>query len=118
MKVITPSDVKGGKVKGELFIGDVVRKQLIDESMSKVLLVGMNYFAAGSKAIWHTHTNEQILYAVDGKGIVATEEKEVVMTPGMIVFVPGGEKHWHGASEDTPFTQLGLYHSGETTILK
>jgi quercetin dioxygenase-like cupin family protein len=118
MKVVTISDVQGQKVKNEMFVGDVVRKQLIDESMAKVLLAGVVYFAAGSKNNWHTHSNEQILYVVDGKGIVATEKEQVVVTPGMIVHVPAGEKNWHGATEDTPFTQLSLYHPGETKILK
>ncbi len=51
-------------------------------------------------------------------GVGIAEQEEIVVTPGMIVLVPAGEKHWHGATEDTPFTQLSLYHPGKTQILK
>ena len=118
MKVVTISDVKAEEVKGELFIGRVHRQQLIDAKTANILQAGVVFFSAGARNKWHTHTNEQMLYVVDGKGIVATENEEVIVTPGMIVFVPSGEKHWHGATEDMSFTQLSIYTPGETKVVK
>ena len=40
------------------------------------------------------------------KGIIATEDKEVVITPGDVVLIPAGEKHWHGATEDSDFAHI------------
>ena len=42
------------------------------------------------------------------KGIIATEDKEIVITPGDVVLIPASEKHWHGATEDSEFSHIYL----------
>jgi quercetin dioxygenase-like cupin family protein len=46
------------------------------------------------------------MYPLSGTGIVATEKGETIVTPGCVVLSPGGEKHWHGATDDSSFTYL------------
>ncbi len=69
-------------------------------------------FGIGGRLNWHTHDSEQFLYITDGRGIVATKEKEYVVTPGTIVYIPAGENHWHGACEDSTMSHLNIQRAG------
>ncbi|MBG92170.1 MAG: hypothetical protein CL794_03910 [Chloroflexi bacterium] len=44
----------------------------------------------------------------DGIGIVANESEEIEMKAGDTAFIPAGEKHWHGASDDHDFFHISL----------
>jgi quercetin dioxygenase-like cupin family protein len=97
-----PVDVKenthgffGGKVYGQFIINE--------KQGAKVAHLGLVKFAPGARNKFHSHKNEEIMVIVEGKGIVATKEKEYVCTPGMIVFLPPGLVHWHGATKDSTF---------------
>jgi len=89
----------GGKVTGQMLIGPDTDKGL------HVLLVK---FAAGARNIFHKHDAGQVLYVTEGTGIVATEKEEIVLKPGMMAYIPAGEKHWHGATKDSAFAHLSL----------
>ena len=47
---------------------------------------------------------------------VATDKDEYVITPGMIVFIPAGESHWHGATKDTPLAHVSIKTDGPTNF--
>jgi quercetin dioxygenase-like cupin family protein len=63
-------------------------------------------FGKGMRNKFHTHDSDQILIVTAGKGIVATEKEERVVTVGEIVLFPAGEKHWHGATKDSGFSHI------------
>ncbi len=69
-------------------------------------------FGAGGRLNWHTHDSEQILYVTEGRGAVATKEREHIITPGCIVFIPAGEVHWHGATAESGMTHLNVQKAG------
>jgi quercetin dioxygenase-like cupin family protein len=69
-------------------------------------------FGIGGRLNWHTHDSEQILCVTEGRGIVATKEKEYVITPGCVAFIPAGEIHWHGATEESAMTHLNIQKAG------
>jgi len=73
-------------------------------------------FSPGSVNLFHTHTFDQVLYVTEGTGIVATENKEVTVTPGTIIFIPAGEKHWHGATKDSAFSHIAVMPPGKTSF--
>ena len=114
MKVLKISDVKREERKSNLFVGQVTGQALIDEKMAKLLRITMINFSPGAKNIFHTHTSEQVLYVTGGKGIVATEEQEFIVEPGTMIFVPAGERHWHGATPNDSFSHLSIITPGET----
>jgi quercetin dioxygenase-like cupin family protein len=60
-------------------------------------------FSAGARNKMHIHTSDQVLFVTAGKGIIATEATEEVITTGYVVHVSAGEKHWHGAAPDSAF---------------
>ena len=97
--------------------GPVSMKRLIDANASGGFGVLFVTFSPGARLNFHTHPAEQILYITDGKGILATKDKEYTVTPGTVVFIPPGEVHWHGATKDSSFSHLALY-KGEATVIE
>ena len=63
-------------------------------------------FGKGVRNKFHTHECDQILIVTQGKGYVATENEKREVTVGDIILFPAGEKHWHGATEDSDFAHI------------
>ena len=116
MKVIKFSDVEPSVPTPGMFTGEVQAKRLVSDKTAQGLHLGIVTFSPGAKNRLHTHTGEQILFVLEGKGIVATEDEEAVVTPGMLVYIPPGEKHWHGATEDTSFSHISIQTPGKTNF--
>jgi len=59
-------------------------------------------FNPGARTYWHSHTDGQILEVLAGRGLVQSEGGPVVsIGAGDTVWVPAGERHWHGAAPDS-----------------
>ena len=60
---------------------------------------------------WHIHHKQvQVLICVSGRGWYQEWGKDPVpMTPGTVIAIPSGVKHWHGAAKDSWFQHL-TYH--------
>lgn len=75
-------------------------------------------FEPGCRNNWHIHTaasgGGQMLICVGGRGWYQEEGKAAVaLTPGSVVNIPAGVKHWHGAAADSWFSHLALEIPGE-----
>jgi quercetin dioxygenase-like cupin family protein len=96
--------------------GTVRLQQLVSAAQTEQLRVLYVHFEAGGANLLHTHTFDQILYIVEGEGIVATETEEYRVRPGDIVVVPAGERHWHGATPKTAMAHLAIGVPGTTDV--
>lgn len=115
MKIVKMNEVSKEPNSGALFTGaDVTRQILVPDS--KEFNLNIVNFGKGVRNKLHAHNGEQILIVTAGKGIVATEKEERVVTPGDIIFVPAGEKHWHGATKDSEFSHIYVSRSGNKVI--
>jgi len=66
-------------------------------------------FAPGARTAWHTHPLGQTLHVLTGLGLFQTEGEAVVeILPGDTIWIPPGEKHWHGAAPDTGMVHLAM----------
>ncbi|GAA4556479.1 cupin domain-containing protein [Pseudonocardia xishanensis] len=66
-------------------------------------------FAPGARTYWHHHTGGQILVVTAGRGWVCTHGgTPQVIRVGDVVWVPPGERHWHGGTADTIMTHLAI----------
>ena len=60
------------------------------------------FFAPGARTYWHTHEVGQVLTVVAGEGWVCVHgEKAQKLSVGDIVWIPKGERHWHGATANS-----------------
>jgi len=106
MKVIKVDQIKKELQVRPLFAGCVTQQTIIDTSLSNRFAIRHINFDKGARNKFHAHSIEQILIITEGKGIVATDKKEIIVVPGDIVFIPANEKHWHGATKDSTFSHL------------
>ena len=119
MNVIDPDKIAREISSMPIFTGGEVRVQpLVGKDHTDSLGMLHVHFAAGSRTKFHTHTNDQVLLATEGEGIVATREREQVMTPGMVIHVPPGEVHWHGATKHSAFSHISINPPMDTTIVE
>ncbi len=66
-------------------------------------------FEPGARTAWHTHPLGQTLIVTSGCGWAQTlgGPKEEIK-PGDVVWIPPGEKHWHGATATTAMTHIAI----------
>ena len=77
-------------------------------------------FEPGCRNNWHIHHAKsgggQMLICVGGRGYYQEWDKDAVeMTPGSVINIPAGIKHWHGAASDSWFSHLAIEVPGEET---
>jgi len=66
-------------------------------------------FEPGARTAWHTHPLGQTLIVTSGLGRVQRWDGPVEeILPGDVVWLPPGEKHWHGASPTTAMTHIAI----------
>jgi quercetin dioxygenase-like cupin family protein len=111
MKIVSIDKVRKEPFPHPIFTGPEVTRQLLVPD-SKELSVNVVNFGAGVRNKFHSHDSEQILIVIAGEGIVATEDGERVVTRGDVVFIPPGEKHWHGATRDSDFSHIYVSRLG------
>lgn len=105
MKVVKMDAVEKESFSSALFTSsDVSRQVLLPQS--KEFNFNVVNFGKGVRNKFHAHDSEQILFVTAGKGIIATDTQEIEVAPGDIVFIPAGEKHWHGATADSEFSHI------------
>ncbi len=66
-------------------------------------------FEPGARTAWHTHPLGQTLIVTAGCGRVQREGAPIEeIRPGDVVWLPPGERHWHGAAPETAMTHTAI----------
>ena len=93
----------------EYFTGSV-RIDPLFQAHDPARAVGANVtFEPGARTAWHTHPLGQTLIITYGCGWIQCWDcpKEEIH-PGDVVWIPPGEKHWHGATATTAMTHIAI----------
>ena len=98
------------------FIGQAYLQPLTDKGGP----VANVTFEPSCRNNWHIHHAKsgggQILLVTGGKGWYQEWGKPAqALSPGDVVVIPPGVKHWHGAAADSWFSHLAIEVSGEET---
>jgi 4-carboxymuconolactone decarboxylase len=122
MKVINIKKVPKEQVVGSLsslFTHPVTMQYIIGTELSKSFNLTQVNFGRNVRNKFHSHSKEQILIVTKGKGIVATDKEEITVGPGDVIYIPAGEKHWHGAAKGATFSHLYVWQpDAKTTQLE
>jgi quercetin dioxygenase-like cupin family protein len=118
MQVSRGKDVNPQRATRDIFMGEVHSHLISDRAEGGNLTLNLVKFSAGGRTKWHTHSFQQGLIIVEGKGIVATEAQEYVVEPGDVVVVAAEEKHWHGGTDSTGMAHIAINQPGETKVLE
>ncbi len=97
------------KGAAEYFTG-AVRVDPLFQANSPARAVGVCVtFEPGARTAWHTHPLGQTLIVTAGCGLVRRWGGPVeLIQPGDVVWIPPGEKHWHGATSTTAMTHIAI----------
>mgnify|MGYP002081681821 CR=1 FL=1 len=109
MKIIRSGSQPSAKGPAEYFTG-AVRIDMPFKGTAPARIGGaIVSFEPGARTAWHTHPLGQTLIVTSGMGWVQLEggPKEDIRA-GDIVWIPPGEKHWHGATATTGMTHIAI----------
>jgi quercetin dioxygenase-like cupin family protein len=117
MKIVRADLVPKEPAVDPLYTGGKVTRQLLvsPEIIGRHPNMAIVNFSKGARTKFHTHTSDQALIVTVGKGIVATEQEERIVSLGDTVFIPAGEKHWHGATRNSAFSHIYVFSTGSET---
>src|SRR5947209_10702811 len=66
-------------------------------------------FEPGARTAWHMHPLGQTLIVTAGSGRAQRWGGPIEqIRPGDVVWIPPGEKHWHGAAPTTAMTHIAI----------
>ena len=93
----------------EYFTGRVRVDPLCEAMPPGRVVVAAVTFEPGARTAWHSHPLGQTLIVTAGAGFVQKwgEAKHEIL-PGDVVWIPAGEKHWHGARQLTAMTHFAI----------
>jgi quercetin dioxygenase-like cupin family protein len=111
MRVVKIDEVKKEAIVSPLFTGSEVTRQVLLPDSRELNITVVN-FGKGVRNKFHAHDSEQILIVTSGRGFIVTEMERKEISAGDIVIIPAGEKHWHGATEDTAFSHIFVSRLG------
>jgi len=95
-----PSDWFTGTVRVDLLFSAPAPARVVGASVT---------FEPAARTAWHTHPLGQTLIVTAGCGWAQRWGGPIEeIRPGDVVWIPPGEKHWHGAAPTTAMTHLAV----------
>ena len=96
---ITRSTTDTGRGPSDWFTGAVYIDAVAVPSATSRVSASNVHFTPGARTAWHTHSNGQTIYVLEGVGHCQRRGGPVeVIRAGDRVFFEPGEEHWHGAT--------------------
>jgi len=101
--------VPSRRVPAEWFTGTVWQDPIIEAPAPARVRAAFVRFEPGARTNWHTHPLGQTLTVLSGVGRVQTwGGKAREIHAGDVVWIPPGEKHWHGAGPNTIMVHIAM----------
>lgn len=95
--------------QAEYFTGNVRIDPLFQANNPSRAVGASVTFEPGARTAWHTHPLGQTLIVTFGCGLVQRWDDQIQeIHPGDVVWIPPGEKHWHGATSTTAMTHIAI----------
>ena len=109
MEIKRSGSQPSGKGPSDYFAG-VVRVDPLFEAPGPARVVGASVtFEPGARTAWHTHPLGQTLIVTAGCGRVRRAGGPIEeIRAGDVVWIPPGEKHWHGGAPTTSMTHIAI----------
>jgi quercetin dioxygenase-like cupin family protein len=98
-----------GKGPDDWFTGTVRVDPLFQADDPARVTGALVTFEPGARTAWHTHPLGQTLIVTAGVGRVQRVGGPIEeIRPGDVVWIPPGEKHWHGAAPKVAMTHIAI----------
>jgi len=109
MEIKRSGSQPSSKGSADYFTGTVRIDPLFNPPAPARVLSASVTFEPGARTAWHAHPLGQTLIVTAGCGRVqrwgGTVEE---IRPGDVIWIPPGEKHWHGAAAATAMTHIAI----------
>jgi quercetin dioxygenase-like cupin family protein len=97
------------RTPADYFTGTVWQEPIIEAPAPARIRGAWVRFEPRARTAWHTHPLGQTLHVVFGVGRVQAEGGPVrEIRAGDTVWIPPGEKHWHGAGPNTRMVHIAM----------
>jgi len=97
---------------GDWFTGTVWQDPIVEAPEPARIRAARVSFEPGARTAWHTHPLGQTLHVLMGCGRVQTWGGPVQeIRAGDTVWIPPGEKHWHGAAPNTRMVHIAFHEA-------
>ena len=116
MEIKRVGSTASGKGPADWFTGNVRIDALMQAPAPARVVAACVTFEPGARTAWHTHPLGQTLIVTAGCGRAQREGGPIEeIRPGDVVWIPPGEKHWHGAGPVTAVTHIAIQeqHDGK-----
>ena len=109
MDILKAGSRPSNKGPSDWFTGTVRIDPLFNPFDGERVQGGSVTFEPGARTAWHTHPLGQTLVVTAGVGRVRRWGGPIEeIRPGDVVWIPPGEKHWHGAAPTTAMTHIAI----------
>jgi quercetin dioxygenase-like cupin family protein len=100
------------RMPAEWFTGTVWQDPIIEAREQARVRAAWVRFEPSARTAWHTHPLGQTLVIVSGCGRVQSAGGPVrEVRAGDVIWIPPGEKHWHGAAPDAAMEHLAMHEA-------
>jgi len=101
------------------FTGVVWQDPIIAAPEPALLMSNVVFFEPGARTAWHTHPMGQTLYVTAGTGRMQTWGGPIEeIRAGDVIWIPPGEKHWHGAGPQTMMTHISMQEGHDGNVVE
>ncbi len=109
MEIRPCGSVTTRRASADWFTGTVWQEPIVEAEAPARINAALVRFDPGARTAWHTHPLGQTLYVLAGCGRAQSWGGPVrEIRAGDTVWIPPGEKHWHGAAPTTSVTHLAM----------
>lgn len=98
------------RFSGPVFIHELNASE--DPTELEILAV---FFEPGARTVPHVHQTAQLLYFLQGEGMVGTMGERRLYRPGGMAYIPAGAWHWHGATPTSSTAHLSIRPGGPSS---
>ena len=107
---ITPAGATPSRrMSPDYFTGTVWQDPIIEAPAPARIRAALVTFEPGARTAWHAHPLGQTLHVTRGTGRVQTWGGPIhEIRAGDTVWIPPGEKHWHGASPTSAMAHIAM----------
>src|ERR1700678_1882766 len=100
------------RAPADWFTGTVWQDPILDTPEPAHVRSSVVRFEPGARTNWHSHPLGQTLYVLSGIGRIQTKRELVrEIRRGDVVWIPPGEKHWHGGPPSSGMTHIAMQES-------
>ena len=112
------ADRPAQQASAEHFTGAVRVEALFEPVAPSRVSASLVTFEAGARTAWHTHPVGQWLFITSGEGRVqAWGQPLQAIRRGDVVWIPAGQKHWHGAAPASSMAHIAaVEQSGGNSV--